>query len=442
MANTEKMTFRMEGSEESHNEGFAVFNMPPVDTSIDQKEWIEYRPVSQISSDSALEFNIPGNSMNYLSLKETRLAMQIRLLQSDNKAVSTNDKVALTNLPLHSMWSQVDLSIQQQVISSVGTNYAYRAYIDTLLGYSESSKNTQLQSQLYFKDNSGHMDDADPKTGFNLGLGRRWLYTNNGQIVDLEGPILTDISLQNRYLLNGVQVTLKLWPQKELFRLMGVESDTSKGFKVELVDAVLKVCTVKVSPGVQIGHAEALKISPALYPFEKSTIKTFSIPRGYYDMNIDDIFQGDVPSKIMVGLVSSEGYNGSFAKNPYNFHNYNCSFIGFYVDGQSLPYKPLQLNYDSKLYTEAYLSLFSSTNGYMKDIGNNITRDDYANGYCLYVFNLNATNYNETQTPVIKKGHTRLYLQFNKSLSENTTVILYAKFPSLMRIDETRSVIL
>ena len=340
------------------------------------------------------------------------------------------------------MWSQVDLSIQQQVISSVGTNYAYRAYIDTLLGYSESSKNTQLQSQLYFKDNSGHMDDADPKTGFNLGLGRRWLYTNNGQIVDLEGPILTDISLQNRYLLNGVQVTLKLWPQKELFRLMGVESDTSKGFKVELVDAVLKVCTVKVSPGVQIGHAEALKISPALYPFEKSTIKTFSIPRGYYDMNIDDIFQGDVPSKIMVGLVSSEGYNGSFAKNPYNFHNYNCSFIGFYVDGQSLPYKPLQLNYDSKLYTEAYLSLFSSTNGYMKDIGNNITRDDYANGYCLYVFNLNATNYNETQTPVIKKGHTRLYLQFNKSLSENTTVILYAKFPSLMRIDETRSVIL
>ena len=73
------MTFRLEESDESHNEGFALFTLPPVDSSIDQKEWMEYRPISQITSDSVLEFNIPGNSTNYISLKETRLQLKIRI---------------------------------------------------------------------------------------------------------------------------------------------------------------------------------------------------------------------------------------------------------------------------------------------------------------------------------------------------------------------------
>ena len=336
----------------------------------------------------------------------------------------------------------MDIAVQQQVISSVGTNYSYRAYIDILLNNSSLSKLSQLQSQLYTKDNSNNMDDCDPVLGPNIALGQRWLYTNQGQIVDLEGPIFTDISLQNRYLLNGVQISYKLWPQKDAFRLMGTLDETDTGYKVEISDAILKVCTIKVAPGIQIGHAEALKISPALYPFEKSSIKTFSIPKGYYEINIDDIFQGDVPSSVTVGLVSSESYNGSYCKNPYNFKNYNCSFVGFYVDGQSLPQKPLQPKYESKLYAEAYLSLFVSNGDYMNDAGNYITRDEYANGYCLYVFNINGTNLQENQTPLIKKGHTRLSMRFDKSLPENCTIILYAKFPSLMKIDETRNILL
>ena len=284
------------------------------------------------------------------------------------------------------------------------------------------------------------MDEADPTISTNLGLALRYQYTREGQIVDLEGPIYTDISLQKRCLINGLQITLKMWPNKEGFRLMSADKDI--GCKIEITDAVFKVCTVKISPGIQLGHAEVLKSNNALYPFERSSIKTYSIPKGYFDIDIDDIFQGDVPTKMVIGLLSSEGYNGAFDKNPFNFQHMNCSFIGFYIDGQSVPSKPLQPIYSSKLYSEAYLRLFASSGMYMSDRGNNITRDDFPNGYCIYMFNINDTEKGENQIPLIKKGHTRLNMKFSKSLEQNTTIVLYASFPGLMRVDEARNVIL
>ena len=106
--------------------------------------------------------------------------------------------------------------------------------------------------------------------------------------MDLEGPIFNDICTQRRCILNGIQIGIKLWPHKDPFRLMA--SEGVGGTSVELVDVTFTVCTAKVSPGLQLGHAEALKVSPALYPYEKSSIKTFSIPKSYLDISIDDIY--------------------------------------------------------------------------------------------------------------------------------------------------------
>ena len=148
------MAFRLEESEESHNASFALFDIPPVDSSIEQIEWIEYRPISQITADSVVEFNIPGSSTNYINLGESGLHIKLRLRKKDGTLVGTADKVALVNIPQQALWTQVDLSLQQQVISSVGTNYPYTVYLDILLNKSRLAKETQLQSQLYYKDNA------------------------------------------------------------------------------------------------------------------------------------------------------------------------------------------------------------------------------------------------------------------------------------------------
>ncbi|KAK3107877.1 hypothetical protein FSP39_024278 [Pinctada imbricata] len=170
---------------------------------------------------------------------------------------------------------------------------------------------------------------------------------------------------------------------------------------------------------------------PACYPFMKSIIKTFSISPGHYAFNADDLFQGDVPNSLVIGCVASSAFNGSYDKNPLNFYHYNCTFVNFMVDGQTIPSRPLQPDYENENYLEAFQTLFAD-----REKSLNISRSSYPKGYCLYVIKTREAN----DTSTLKKGHTRLELKFAHALPGSVTLVMYAKFPSLLQIDQARNV--
>ena len=87
----------------------------------------------------------------------------------------------------------------------------------------------------------------------------------------------------------------------------------------------------------------------------------------------------------------------------------------------------------------AYLTLFSGFDKFNKNEGNNISRFDYANGYCLYVFSLNDHT-DQDQLPLIKRGASRLELRFSSPLPEAVTLICYASFPTILKVDQSRNV--
>ena len=361
-------------------------------------------------------------------------------MDKDGGKILETDKAALINLPCQTLWSQVDVTLQQQTINTVGTNHPYKALIDVLLNTTDSEKSCVLQGEGYYKDKVSGMDSADPAIGQNSGLYYRNLLTKNGKIADLEGVIRTDICQQERYLLDGVQVNFKLWHAKNAFRI--ISDNANSGIQVKLVDAYLRVCSIKVLPNVLIATSEVLKSRNAIYPFKRSVIKAFSLQQGKYSFNADDIYQGEVPISVCIGITSAEFYKGTYTKNPFNFKNYNCSYVSFNVDGQSVPARPFQLKYSSDCYVSAYVSLVDRqkypTCSQKSGIG--IERTDFPKGYCLYYFDLNKDT-PITQTSVIKKGHTSLEMRFDSAIPENCTVILYALFPGIVEIDSSRNVI-
>lgn len=105
--------------------------------------------------------------------------------------------------------------------------------------------------------------------------------TEDSAFVDLKGPIYMDICQQDRFLINGVQVSIKLWPNRDAFCLMSSESGMK--YKIQIDDVILRCCYLKINPGVLLGHSEALQKHPALYPFKKSDIKCFGIPAGQWN---------------------------------------------------------------------------------------------------------------------------------------------------------------
>ena len=55
------------------------------------------------------------------------------------------------------------------------------------------------------------------------------------------------------------------------------------------------------------------------------------LPEGSFGDAFEDIFQGLVPTKMVIGMVDAEVYSGSSQKNPLQFQPLDIESLGFYV---------------------------------------------------------------------------------------------------------------
>lgn len=410
-----------------HQEHLSLFVPAPTDTSILSREWIDFRPVNQVTDASVLDFNIPPQGASYIDLKRSVLNIKVKLIRGDGSPLQDGEGLAPVNLTLHSIFRQVDVTFQQKNLPHTGTNYPYKAYIDTILNTSVIEHTVLGGSQLFYKD-TGDASTNDVKTGSNNGLYIRAVKTKLSTILDLEGPLHLDIFQQPRLLVNGVSIGLKLWQGHDSFRI--ITDSLTPDYKIQIVDARFKLCVLKPTSAMLLANEKMIQEVPAMYPYLRSDIKTVSVAAGQYGFSADDMFQGLVPSKLIVGLVSSAAYNGDYGKNPFNFGHYDLNSLGLYIDGQAIPTQPLQPNYASNQYTECYRTLTQ----HKKDI--HISFEDYKKGYCFYILNVDPFYTFNSK----RRGHCRLELKFGTALPESVTMIMYASFPEILHIDRARAV--
>ena len=422
---------------ESFNSEMMLFQPPVVNHAIEYLQWIECRPVNQITEDGSIDIHLKASG--YLDLQRNRLYVKAKIVNENGDALKTTDIVTPVNLWLQSLWNQVDVFFQQKLVSSSGTNYAYKALMDVLLNYGYDATNTQLQTQLYYKDTVGSIDHTKPnETPLNLGLIFRNNLSKSSAFIDMVGPIYADVFQMPRYLLNEVDVHVKLFQNKNSFRLMS--SVPSKKYKVVISEVMLKAAMIGIHADILKSHAHALEDTPALYPFLKTEVKTFAVGKGQYNVNLDDIFQGKIPNRLILGMVSSDAYAGDLTKNPFNFKHYNFDFMCLYANGQSVPSKALQHKFASDNYVEAFQTLFTGMELDGKDAGLQCNRVDYAKGYTLVVFDLSSEVTDAAIQAVRKQGNLQLEIRFASALPEAINVILYASFPGEIKIDQARSI--
>ena len=61
--------------EENHAHQLSLFEIPPTDTAVQVREWIEFRPINQIDDDTALEFSVVPQSTGFMDLSSRRLSV-------------------------------------------------------------------------------------------------------------------------------------------------------------------------------------------------------------------------------------------------------------------------------------------------------------------------------------------------------------------------------
>src|SRR6478735_12593985 len=88
-----------------------LFTIPPTQTSIESGGWVEYNPISSLADGVPIEFTVGGSGQDYIDLANTQLCVRAEIVQANNAAIDNTHRVAPVNLLLHSLFSEVDLKL-------------------------------------------------------------------------------------------------------------------------------------------------------------------------------------------------------------------------------------------------------------------------------------------------------------------------------------------
>jgi len=423
---------------------FDLFGVPPTQLTIERDIQSEHRPISVLDSNSIIQFVITTAIDEYIQLRDTLLKIRLKInIKKANKTdVNADDwkKIAPVNYLLQSLFSNVQVEVDGKSISLSPQTYAYKAYFDTLLGYTNDARDSYLTAAGYYSDkttkNAFSEDESalikpDPVTA-----------SGDGKSIELIGKLHIDFFSQPRALLGGVTLKITLVPNKPSFYLL--MKDASLIPTVVFEDTSLFMHRSKVVYPVVNAHSLALEKGTAKYPITRGHVKAFNITTGVTDTIIDNAVYGILPRRIFITLVPNDAFSGTFTKNPFDFKTFNLSYLAVHIDGQQHPIKAYTPDFVKKIYTREYIGLFESLNQLTTDSTISLNLNDWANGNTIYGFNFAPDLSDDCCkmgfASVVKKGALKIELKFSTALTETISVLLYCEYDSIIEIDSNRQV--
>ncbi len=154
-----------------------LFSVPL--TVIEKNGYLEVSPLSAISGSAPLEFFIAGNGDDYVDLNNTMLYLRVKITRPNGEEIAHPAKVGLINYPGATIFSQVDVTLGDRLISQSSSTFPYRCIIESLINYGKDTLESVFSAGLFHKDTAGHMD---------VQVSKRSGYTSESKEVELLAP--------------------------------------------------------------------------------------------------------------------------------------------------------------------------------------------------------------------------------------------------------------
>ena len=452
------------------------FHVLPTQTAVEKSTDVEYQSLTSLRNNAPVEFYIPASTEDYLDLKNSKFFFSFRIKHVNGSNCAAAEIATPINDIFNGLWSNVELFMNNRLISHSNNTHGYTSILSHLIHDSEESLHSERTMRLLYKDTPGQMNCVDATKantnelieGFhplgkklvyaqnndasipvpfiitevpivdpgNHGLHSRHLFSRESQKVSVMGSLRIDLFEQERYIPNGVSLKLRFHRQRDPFVLM-VEN---ANYTVDLEEAYMLMRKVKASPGVQLGHTEALMKMPAKFPITRKECKVLALSGGVTNFVKDNIFLGQLPKRVVIAMTSNNAFAGNVGLNPYNFEHMNVNFMQLYTDGEPVLSKPLKPNMEEGDYLQCYETLyhgFDRLDGAKSSI---IKREDWNKGYSLFAFDLTPDYDDDDHYPIIKHGNLRLEMNFATALTNPINIIVYAEFDNIVEITEQRNI--
>jgi len=407
-----------------------VFSEPSYDISLANSEVVEYHPLTNISNPSnPISFYIQGNDTQYLDFSESRLYLRCKIVDEAGAATTATDLAPVNNF-LHSLFKEVTVSLNETQITPHTNSYGHKAYIETLLSYGSDYKKSQAQAAMFYREKDGSKKD-------DKGVVSRIDLTKNSAVFELLGRLHVDFFGQNRFLIPGIDVRIQLTRNSNESCLIMFGKDATK-FKVVVEEAKFMLQKHLLLPSILMNQIKILQQGhPVCYPMRRTELKNYSIPNGSIQHVNENLLNGLLPDRIVVGLCDSQAFHGTYKTNPYFYGDHGLRSITVTVNSDHQSTFKYEVDAKNGKIIEAFYGMFSGMGIAEADDGIDLTLAEYQHGKQLYVFDLRHVR---DDFPIPKHGNIKVELKFAAGTKSVLNVLIYAEFPSVLYIDKSRNV--
>lgn len=414
---------------------FNYFEALPTQSSYVSNFQQDFHPCTTLNHLSPIVFDIPGADNLYINLSKTLLQLSVVIRKPDGTAVA-DSKAAPVNLPLHSLFSNVELRINNTICSDQNNFYGYRAYLESLLSYGKDVQNTQLRGPGFEKDTAGQLAVADV-AGANDGLTKRYNLFK-GKIVYLIGRPHLDMFHQPRPILPRTPIRLNFIRNTDAFCMQQAAGADAKDYRLEIIGAILRVEYFKMSDPFILAHEKILQGTNALYPYKHTKMQIWTIPTGSSKVQ-HELYSGTIPDLILMAFLNHEAMTGSYQLNPYHFQDFGINDLFLNVNGEMVPAQPFRPDVANGDALREYYSIFDTLNCLFGKDTANITYEEFLAGYFILGFML--TSDHSQATIDTRKGAVRAQIGFKAATTAGINVLLYSSYSTFLEIDKYRNVI-
>ena len=94
------------------------------------------------------EFAVSGAGNDYIDVANNYVFVEAQIVNTDGSNLDPDTDVGSVDLWMHSLFSDVSVSLSEKLVSPPTSMYPYRAYIETLPSYGPAAKESQLMGVM------------------------------------------------------------------------------------------------------------------------------------------------------------------------------------------------------------------------------------------------------------------------------------------------------
>lgn len=422
-----------ENTQAAFPSSLALFNIPPTNVAFTSCTFKRVLPSNPVTQDPYY-FQI-YNDNNWLDLSRTYVEteFEVRKYNETTKTYellnSKIDDVAMINLIGLTMFSRLRVDFNGTNVYDSNQLYPYLTYLTAELTHPANVKATELRA-AGFASSLKHGDTKDP--GFKI----RNSLINKGYAKTF-ARLDFDFANQPLLLLNDINVLFTLYKSNREFCIEAPEGG-SYLFRIHSIN--LYVCCIELQPALNVKFFQKLEETPATYALRKTEMKSIMITSSRTEFQ-HNLFTGVIPRRIIFGLVALKNFNGNIQTSPFDFKHYNLTDYEITAAGKKYPLERYNMDFTKNYIARPYVDTIHALGQHFNPNNNNITMDQFNNGWTIFVVDLSPSQEELSGFELIQNGSTDIKLEFSSPVpGDGLELIVLGEFDQILSIDNHRRV--